>query len=161
MYSSSFVHLLRVGIDGIVCNWIDNGVGCLVLCFLASKRLIASESLSDLSYGPKRVKAGSTWDVDSPRITPPGTPPPPYGCSSAAISEGLETASQMEEDGGTVGEVRIWHSRGTDLTLCKWVRSVWCKEYWQTALWFLLRTKLVIMDKVYWNLNAKFIGKRV
>lgn len=74
---------------------------------LASKRLIASESLSDLSYGPKRVKAGNTWDVDSPRITPPGTPPPPYGCSSAAISEGLETASQMEDDVGTLDEVWI------------------------------------------------------
>jgi len=53
------------------------------------------------------VKAGNTWDVDSPRITPPGTPPPPYGCSSAAISEGLETASQMEEDSGAVDEVWI------------------------------------------------------
>lgn len=70
----------------------------------ASKRLIASESLSDLSYGPKRVKAGSTWDVDSPRVTPPGTPPPPYGGSSATISEGSETASQMEEDGGPADE---------------------------------------------------------
>ena len=53
------------------------------------------------------MKAGSTWDVDSPRITPPGTPPPPYGCSSAAISEGLETASQMKDDGGTVDEVCV------------------------------------------------------
>jgi hypothetical protein len=51
------------------------------------------------------VKAGSTWDVDSPRVTPPGTPPPPYGGSSATISEGSETASQLEEDGGTVDEV--------------------------------------------------------
>lgn len=78
--------------------------------------------MSDLSYGPKRVRAGSTWDVDSPRITPPGTPPPPYGGSSAAISEGLDTASQLEEDGGTVDEVWILHSRGTYLTLCKWIR---------------------------------------
>lgn len=79
----------------------------LFFVFLASKRLIASESLSDLSYGPKRVKAGSTWDVDSPRVTPPGTPPPPYGGSSAVISEGSETAVQLEEDGAAVDEVGI------------------------------------------------------
>ncbi|XP_069677128.1 rho guanine nucleotide exchange factor 12 isoform X3 [Periplaneta americana] len=70
----------------------------------ASKRLIASESMSDLSFGPKRVKGGGTWDVDSPRVTPPGTPPPPYGSSSAANSEGLETVPQTEEDQNTHGE---------------------------------------------------------
>jgi len=67
--------------------------------------LIASESVSDLSCGPKRMKGGSTWDVDSPRVTPPGTPPPPYGGSSAAASEGSETVSQTDEDCATPDEV--------------------------------------------------------
>ncbi|XP_034243741.1 rho guanine nucleotide exchange factor 12-like, partial [Thrips palmi] len=53
----------------------------------ASKRLIVSESLSDLSNS-KRSKAG--WDLDSPRVTPPGTPPPPYGGGSSSITPGSE-----------------------------------------------------------------------
>ncbi|XP_023714771.1 rho guanine nucleotide exchange factor 12 isoform X5 [Cryptotermes secundus] len=70
----------------------------------ASRRLIASESMSDLSCGPKRVTAGSTWDVDSPRVTPPGTPPPPYGGGSSILSEGPETVSHIEEDAATPDE---------------------------------------------------------
>uniref|UniRef100_A0A0C9S1B8 ARHGEF12_2 protein n=1 Tax=Fopius arisanus TaxID=64838 RepID=A0A0C9S1B8_9HYME len=43
----------------------------------ASKRLIASESMSDLS--PHRHTRHSGIDLDDPvHITPPGTPPPPY-----------------------------------------------------------------------------------
>ena len=42
----------------------------------ASRRLIESESLCDLSC-PSNSR--SEADVDSPRGTPPGTPPPPYG----------------------------------------------------------------------------------
>ncbi|XP_063995232.1 rho guanine nucleotide exchange factor 12 isoform X4 [Diachasmimorpha longicaudata] len=43
----------------------------------ASRRLIASESMNDLS--PFRHTRHSGIDVDDPiRITPPGTPPPPY-----------------------------------------------------------------------------------
>jgi hypothetical protein len=61
--------------------------------------------MSDLSCGPKRVIAGSTWDVDSPRVTPPGTPPPPYGGSSGVLSEGAETVSHFEEDAATPDEV--------------------------------------------------------
>uniref|UniRef100_A0A1B6C0U4 Rho guanine nucleotide exchange factor 12 n=1 Tax=Clastoptera arizonana TaxID=38151 RepID=A0A1B6C0U4_9HEMI len=52
----------------------------------ASKRLIASESMSELNF-TKRSKGGVAWDVDSPRITPPGTPPPPYGGSNP-LTEG-------------------------------------------------------------------------
>lgn len=77
-----------------------------MLLFLpASRRLIASESMLDLSCGPKRVKTGSTWDVDSPRVTPPGTPPPPYGGVSTIPSEGSETVSQIEDDAATPDEV--------------------------------------------------------
>jgi hypothetical protein len=77
-----------------------------MLLFLpASRRLIASESMLDLSCGPKRVKTGSTWDVDSPRVTPPGTPPPPYGGVSTIPSEGSETVSQNEEDASITDEV--------------------------------------------------------
>ncbi|KAJ9582239.1 hypothetical protein L9F63_003368, partial [Diploptera punctata] len=61
----------------------------------ASKRLIASESMSDLSYGPKRVRGGSSHTIESPRITPPGTPPPPYGGNTAP---GSDAASRTEEE---------------------------------------------------------------
>ncbi|XP_014249554.1 rho guanine nucleotide exchange factor 11 isoform X3 [Cimex lectularius] len=45
----------------------------------ATKRLIASESMSELT-SPKRSKGGLAWEVETPRraTTPPGTPPPPY-----------------------------------------------------------------------------------
>ncbi|PSN51924.1 hypothetical protein C0J52_06309 [Blattella germanica] len=65
----------------------------------ASKRLIASESMSDLTCGPKRVRGGSSRDVDSPRVTPPGTPPPPYGGNNSATTEGSEAVPHTEEDG--------------------------------------------------------------
>lgn len=43
----------------------------------ASRRLIASESMNDLS--PPRHFRHNDIDVNElPRITPPGTPPPPY-----------------------------------------------------------------------------------
>ncbi|KAL6428551.1 hypothetical protein ACFW04_007884 [Cataglyphis niger] len=42
----------------------------------ASRRLIASESMSDLS--PPRHKHNDIDVNELPRITPPGTPPPPY-----------------------------------------------------------------------------------
>jgi hypothetical protein len=77
----------------------------MLLSFSASRRLIASESMSDLSCGPKRVIAGSTWDVDSPRVTPPGTPPPPYGGSCSVLSEGSEAVSHIEVDAATPDEV--------------------------------------------------------
>ncbi|XP_073986570.1 rho guanine nucleotide exchange factor 2 isoform X3 [Rhodnius prolixus] len=52
----------------------------------ASKRLIASESMSELSFA-KRCRGGESWEVDSPRMmTPPGTPPPPY-VSSASLDD--------------------------------------------------------------------------
>ncbi|XP_075211643.1 rho guanine nucleotide exchange factor 2 isoform X3 [Lycorma delicatula] len=53
----------------------------------ASKRLISSESMSELSVVAKRTKGGVAWDVDSPRPTPPGTPPPPYGSTNAQTEE--------------------------------------------------------------------------
>ncbi|XP_066992612.2 rho guanine nucleotide exchange factor 12 isoform X3 [Anabrus simplex] len=64
----------------------------------ASKRMLASESMSDLSFGSKRSKgsSGVGFDVDSPRVTPPGTPPPPYGGSSAP-SDSIETLQLGDE----------------------------------------------------------------
>ncbi|GLG94480.1 Uncharacterized protein GBIM_01690 [Gryllus bimaculatus] len=65
----------------------------------ASKRLIASESMSDLSYGSKRTRSSGGFDMDSPRVTPPGTPPPPYGGSSTTLpSDSGDTLT--EEEGG-------------------------------------------------------------
>ncbi|KAK1135778.1 hypothetical protein K0M31_000352 [Melipona bicolor] len=47
----------------------------------ASRRLIASESMNDLS--PPRHVRHSDIDIDElPHITPPGTPPPPYPVAS-------------------------------------------------------------------------------
>lgn len=47
----------------------------------ASRRLIASESMNDLS--PPRHVRHSDIDTDEiPHITPPGTPPPPYPVAS-------------------------------------------------------------------------------
>lgn len=57
-----------------------------MLFVAASKRLIASESMSELSFA-KRCRGGESWEVDSPRMmTPPGTPPPPY-VSSASLDD--------------------------------------------------------------------------
>ncbi|CAB3378735.1 Hypothetical predicted protein [Cloeon dipterum] len=39
--------------------------------------LTSSESVQDLTRREKSFSGG--WDMESPRITPPGTPPPPYG----------------------------------------------------------------------------------
>lgn len=51
----------------------------------ASKRLIDTECLHELSIGgAKRTRGGVAWDVDSPRSTPPGTPPPPYAVPPAS-----------------------------------------------------------------------------
>ncbi|XP_011332497.1 rho guanine nucleotide exchange factor 12 isoform X2 [Ooceraea biroi] len=43
----------------------------------ASRRLIASESMNDLSP-PRHVRHGDIDINELPRVTPPGTPPPPY-----------------------------------------------------------------------------------
>ncbi|XP_063236975.1 rho guanine nucleotide exchange factor 11-like isoform X2 [Bacillus rossius redtenbacheri] len=66
-----------------------------------TKRLLASESMSDLSgsgVSPSRGKSisRSSWDVDSPRVTPPGTPPPPYGGSSTNPAEEMDTLHVSE-----------------------------------------------------------------
>jgi hypothetical protein len=48
----------------------------------------------------------SSWDVDSPRITPPGTPPPPYrGGSIGAASCDLNSPAE-EHKNGAPEEVR-------------------------------------------------------
>lgn len=67
----------------------------------ASKRLIVSESLSDLSHA-KRSKAG--WDLDSPRVTPPGTPPPPYGGASSSLTPASERTESSSATGDTTDE---------------------------------------------------------
>ncbi|XP_076383350.1 rho guanine nucleotide exchange factor 2 isoform X1 [Megalopta genalis] len=59
----------------------------------ASRRLIASESMNDLS--PPRHVRHSENDLDEiPRITPPGTPPPPY----PVASPGNDTSSSTIND---------------------------------------------------------------
>ncbi|XP_054285231.1 rho guanine nucleotide exchange factor 12 [Macrosteles quadrilineatus] len=69
-----------------------------------SKRLIASESMSELHFA-KRSKGGVAWDVDSPRITPPGTPPPPYGGAGAASPVTEDSVSPaLDENDTTRGE---------------------------------------------------------
>ena len=60
----------------------------------ASRRLIASESMKDLS--PPRQGRHSGIDLDDPpHITPPGTPPPPYPTTSSnnSASSGLNDVS--------------------------------------------------------------------
>ncbi|XP_033196749.1 rho guanine nucleotide exchange factor 2 isoform X2 [Bombus vancouverensis nearcticus] len=59
----------------------------------ASRRLIASESMNDLS--PPRHVRHSDIDIDElPHITPPGTPPPPY----PVASPGNDTSSSTIND---------------------------------------------------------------
>ncbi|CAL7948277.1 unnamed protein product [Xylocopa violacea] len=59
----------------------------------ASRRLIASESMNDLS--PPRHVRHSDIDIDDlPHITPPGTPPPPY----PVASPGNDTSSSTMND---------------------------------------------------------------
>lgn len=43
----------------------------------ASRRLIASESMNDL-LPPRHIRHNDVDMNELPRITPPGTPPPPY-----------------------------------------------------------------------------------
>lgn len=80
-----------------------NFLMCLTVS-TASKRLIASESMSELHFA-KRAKGGVAWDVDSPRITPPGTPPPPYGGGAAQVVEEHVEQPLDENDTTTTGEV--------------------------------------------------------
>ncbi|KAG8266959.1 Rho guanyl-nucleotide exchange factor activity protein [Homalodisca vitripennis] len=65
----------------------------------ASKRLIASESMSEL----RKARGGVAWDVDSPRVTPPGTPPPPYGGGTTSAVEDL-VDQPLDENDTTRGE---------------------------------------------------------
>ncbi|XP_043523811.1 rho guanine nucleotide exchange factor 11 isoform X2 [Frieseomelitta varia] len=59
----------------------------------ASRRLIASESMNDLS--PPRHVRHSDIDIDElPHITPPGTPPPPY----PVASPGNDTSGSIIND---------------------------------------------------------------
>ncbi|KAG8222209.1 hypothetical protein J437_LFUL001301 [Ladona fulva] len=56
-----------------------------------SKGMGVTGSVSDLSLGGRRSKGGSgVWESDSPRVTPPGTPPPPYGMSK--VSGGVQAS---------------------------------------------------------------------
>lgn len=77
----------------------------------ASKRLIVSESMSDLSNS-KRSKAG--WDLDSPRVTPPGTPPPPYGGGSSSITPGSERTESSSATGDITDESVLLHDETLD-----------------------------------------------
>ncbi|XP_025601965.2 rho guanine nucleotide exchange factor 11 isoform X3 [Athalia rosae] len=52
----------------------------------ASRRLIASESMNDLTRSKSGRHSGIDLD-DPPRVTPPGTPPPPYPQSSGLSSD--------------------------------------------------------------------------
>ncbi|KAK3923698.1 Rho guanine nucleotide exchange factor 12, partial [Frankliniella fusca] len=69
----------------------------------ASKRLIVSESLSDLS----NAKRSKGWDLDSPRVTPPGTPPPPYGGGSSSITPGSERTESSSATGDATDESAV------------------------------------------------------
>lgn len=66
-------------------------------CVSASKRLIASESMSELHFA-KRARGGVAWDVDSPHVTPPGTPPPPYPAP---------TSEDQADNNSSRGEVSV------------------------------------------------------
>ncbi|XP_046751992.1 rho guanine nucleotide exchange factor 12 isoform X4 [Diprion similis] len=73
----------------------------------ASRRLIASESMNDLSRSKFGRHSGIDLD-DPPHITPPGTPPPPYPQSSGSASDhGSSTINDsMGESFVTVSPVR-------------------------------------------------------
>nr|CAD7590724.1 unnamed protein product [Timema genevievae] len=67
-----------------------------------TRRLIASESMSDLSGDAclsksKNNLGRSSWDMDSPRVTPPGTPPPPYGGGCVNPIEGVEAHHEVDQ----------------------------------------------------------------
>ncbi|CAG2060639.1 unnamed protein product [Timema podura] len=67
-----------------------------------TRRLIASESMSDLSGDiclskSKNNLGRSSWDMDSPRVTPPGTPPPPYGGGCVNPIEGVEAHHEVDQ----------------------------------------------------------------
>lgn len=60
--------------------------------------------MSELHFA-KRAKGGVAWDVDSPRVTPPGTPPPPYGGTTSVTEENLDQS--LDENDTTRGEVCV------------------------------------------------------
>lgn len=77
---------------------------------VSSGRLAAmsgSESVQDLFSSGRREKGmSSSWDVDSPRVTPPGTPPPPYRGGSLGASCDLNSPAD-EDKNGAVEEVGL------------------------------------------------------
>ncbi|XP_046401357.1 rho guanine nucleotide exchange factor 11 isoform X3 [Ischnura elegans] len=77
-----------------------------------SKNVSSSGSVCDLSLSTRKGKGGSgVWESDSPRVTPPGTPPPPYG-GAARGAGGTEHASAETEDVDSGGGA---HRTDTDL----------------------------------------------
>ncbi|XP_071449532.1 rho guanine nucleotide exchange factor 11 isoform X2 [Hetaerina americana] len=79
-----------------------------------SKSVSTSGSVSDLSLSGRKSKGGSgVWELDSPRVTPPGTPPPPYGGTRAAgsIATGEAGSTETEDMDGSSA-----HCTDTDLS---------------------------------------------
>ncbi|XP_012276921.1 rho guanine nucleotide exchange factor 11 [Orussus abietinus] len=64
----------------------------------ASKRLIAAESMNDLS--PPKLGRHNSIDLDDPpHITPPGTPPPPYPIPNPGLDTSSSTLNDSMLDG--------------------------------------------------------------
>lgn len=62
----------------------------------ASRRLIASESMNDLSPPRHPGRHSSSIDLDDPvHVTPPGTPPPPYPQPSPANETSSSTINDV------------------------------------------------------------------
>ncbi|EFN88062.1 hypothetical protein EAI_15287 [Harpegnathos saltator] len=75
----------------------------------ASKRLIASESMNDLSP-PKHVGYSDIDIKELSHITPPGTPPPPYPVSTLGqdIYSSTLNDGQLEDHGPFQSLSRLW-----------------------------------------------------
>lgn len=101
----------------------------------ASRQFIASESMLDLSFPSQRSKStSSACDMESPRGTPPGTPPPPYGVSSNNV-EALEPGLSVDDDGPASTEVNCAIITKTKIKSCLfWKQS---QHVW-LSLWFVL-----------------------
>ncbi|XP_043278903.1 rho guanine nucleotide exchange factor 11 isoform X2 [Venturia canescens] len=74
----------------------------------ASRRLIASESMNDLSPPRHPGRHSSSIDLDDPvHVTPPGTPPPPYPQPSPANESSSTINDSLSDSFVTISPIRL------------------------------------------------------
>ena len=64
----------------------------------------------------KKSRNEVVWDVDSPRITPPGTPPPPYGGAQQALDDSFTPISDEVDQNAEVSLFLSWINSETHKT---------------------------------------------